>query len=122
MINMCSNGCLNIWSSVSLPLPNAFVDRLSRITHLRTGFPKTQAPHFWGRHSPIYTLLQSLPIHLAPYAVTACRNGAVLTERISSRCYTGNEGYLSSVQDSELQDPEFHSHLQHQKLLMAHKI
>lgn len=122
MINMCFNGCVYICSSASLPLPSAAVDRLSRIMHLRISFPKTQAPHFGGRHSQFCTLVQSLPIHLVPHAVTACRNGAILTERISSRCYTGNEGYLSSVQDSELQDPEFHSHLQHQKLLMAHKI
>lgn len=51
---------------------------------------------------------------------TACSYGAILSAFV--QIYAPNKGYLSSLQDSKLQDPEFHSHLQRQKLLMAHKI
>lgn len=76
----------------------------------------------WGRFRQACGLLQSVPSPHLLFSLlpAACLYGTTLS--VFVQIYAPKKGYLSSLQDSKLQDPEFHSHLQRQKLLMAHKI
>lgn len=91
-------------------------DNISQIT-----FPQENSL-FWERCRQAWGLLQPPPSPHPLFSMlsAACLHGAILSKLV--QIYPPNEGYLSSLQDSKLQDPEFHSHLQSQKLLMAHKI